>query len=277
MGECGFQWDRMRGQDLEDGTGNPPALLECRQLELGYPSGQGWKPVVNRVDFEVRRGETVALVGESGSGKSTIAKALVKLIPVKGGEIVYAGQPVGGLDARAFQPYRKRIQMIFQDPWKALNPRLRVAELLEEPLRLHFPGLGTSARRKRVLELLESVQLPGSITGRTPAEFSGGQRQRILIARALAVEPEFLICDEPVSALDVTIQARLLELLNALKASHGLTLLFISHDLAVVQQIASRVLVLQAGTRVEWQESTTLFKNPAHPYTRMLIESCPSW
>ncbi|NDV61333.1 ABC transporter ATP-binding protein [Puniceicoccales bacterium CK1056] len=258
--------------EVKDGEVRP--LLECQEIQLGYSTPSGWKPVVNRVDFEVRKGETVALVGESGSGKSTIAKALVKLIPLRGGSIRFDGKEVGNLSPVEFQPYRKKIQMIFQDPLKALNPRLKVSQLIEEPLRLHFPKLD---RAKRVDELLQAVQLPVSSKDRFPSEFSGGQRQRILIARALAVEPELLVCDEPVSALDVTIQARLLELLESLKSSHGLTLLFISHDLAVVQQIADRVLVLQNGRRVEWKETGQLFKNPEHPYTRMLIDACPTW
>ena len=261
----------------EGSDGGSRSLLECQEIQLGYPLASGWKPVVKGVSFDVRKGETVALVGESGSGKSTIAKALVKLIPLKGGRITYAGEDIGSVSASEFRPFRKRIQLIFQDPWKALNPRLSVEGLLEEPLRLHFPELGAADRRQRIGELLESVQLPQSSTTRFPSEFSGGQRQRILIARALAVEPEFLICDEPVSALDVTIQARLLKLLNELKEAHNLTLLFISHDLAVVQQMANRVLVLREGHGVEWQHADELFRNPQHPYTRMLIEACPAW
>jgi ABC-type glutathione transport system ATPase component len=262
---------------LEEKDGAVTPLLECKAIDLGYSTSSGWKHVVKQVDFDVRKGETVALVGESGSGKSTIAKALVKLIPLKGGSILYNGEEIGPLTGAAFQPFRKRIQMIFQDPLKALNPRLKVSQLIEEPLRLHFPELNGTARLQRVRELLEAVQLPVSSMDRLPSEFSGGQRQRILIARALAVEPELLVCDEPVSALDVTIQAKLLELLENLKSSHGLTLLFISHDLAVVSQIASRVLVLQKGQRVEWKPTRELFKNPEHPYTRMLIEACPTW
>lgn len=261
----------------EEKDGGSRPLLECKNIQLGYSTRSAWKPVVNGVDFDILKGETVALVGESGSGKSTIAKALVKLIPLKGGTIRFGGNETGHLTPAAFQPYRKKIQMIFQDPLKALNPRLKVSQLIEEPLRLHFPELGPAARRKRAEALLDSVELPASGMDRTPSEFSGGQRQRILIARALAVEPELLVCDEPVSALDVTIQAKLLELLESLKVSHSLTLLFISHDLAVVQQIASRVLVLQNGRRVEWKETRELFKNPEHPYTRMLIDACPAW
>jgi ABC-type glutathione transport system ATPase component len=252
-------------------------LLSCRDLHLGYRTAAGWRPVVHGVDFEIDEGTTVALVGESGSGKSTIAKALVKLIPVREGSICYRGEEIGRLDARAFAPLRKRIQMIFQDPWRALNPRVTIGDLLAEPLRIHFPKLSRAERRTRILELLDSVHLSRESLSRYPAEFSGGQRQRILVARALAVEPELLICDEPVSALDVSIQAKLLDLLAELKAARGLTLLFISHDLAVVQQIADHVLVLQKGRGVEWQPAGDLFRNPRHEYTRLLIEACPKW
>jgi ABC-type oligopeptide transport system ATPase subunit len=252
-------------------------LLACRDLHLGYHTAGGWRPVVHGVDFEIPEGKTVALVGESGSGKSTIAKALVKLIPVRQGSIRYHGEEIGSLEAKAFAPYRKRIQMIFQDPWRALNPRLSVGDLLAEPLRIHFPKLSRADRLSRIHDLLDSVHLPRESIDRYPAEFSGGQRQRILVARALAVEPRLLICDEPVSALDVSIQAKLLELLAELKAARGLTLLFISHDLAVVQQIADFVLVLQKGRKVEWQAADGLFQNPQHAYTRLLIEACPQW
>jgi ABC-type oligopeptide transport system ATPase subunit len=229
------------------------------------------------VTFDIARGQTVALVGESGSGKSTIAKALVKLIPTKKGSVRLDGSEVAHLDAAAFQPFRKRIQLVFQDPWQALNPRLNARQLLAEPLLLHFPQQGKDDLEARIKSLLKDVHLPLSALDRYPSEMSGGQRQRLLLARALAVEPELLICDEPVSALDVSIQAQLLELLQELKESHGLTLLFISHDLAVVQQIADRVMVLQTGRAVEWQATDDLFRNPQHPYTRMLLDACPRW
>lgn len=219
----------------------------------------------------------MALVGESGSGKSTVAKALVKLVPVRAGSIRLDGDEVGPLSPRAFAPYRKRIQLIFQDPWQALNPRLTVEELLAEPLRLHFPEWKGLERKQKIQDLLEQVQLPQTDLKKFPGEFSGGQRQRILMARALAVEPDILICDEPVSALDVSIQARLLALLAELKVVRGLTLLFISHDLAVVQQIADEVIVMQSGHLVEAQPADALFRDPHHPYTRSLLAACPHW
>ncbi|MEX0332090.1 MAG: ABC transporter ATP-binding protein [Puniceicoccaceae bacterium] len=259
------------------GDSGNPVILACRDICLGYPTQKGWKAVVHDVSFEVIAGQTVALVGESGSGKSTIAKALVKLIPVKSGSVFLEGEEVAPLDPAAFRPYRKTVQLVFQDPWQALNPRLNAGQLLAEPLLLHFPGLTKKDIRAKTEQLLKDVQLPTSIRSRYPSELSGGQRQRLLLARALAVEPDFLICDEPVSALDVSIQAQLLKLLQELKERRGLTLLFISHDLAVVQQVADRVMVLQEGRSVEWESVEELFANPTHPYTRMLIEACPKW
>ncbi len=252
-------------------------LLSCQDLVLGYPTPSGWKEVVHRVSFSIRKGETVALVGESGSGKSTIAKALVKLIPVRGGSVRFGGEEVAALGTSAFRPFRKKIQLVFQDPWHALNPRLTAGQLLAEPLLLHAGGLRGPALSSSIDNLLESVRLSPDLRRRYPSQLSGGQRQRLLLARALAVEPELLVCDEPVSALDVSIQAQLLELLGELKRSRALTLLFISHDLAVVQQVADQVLVLQDGKAVEWKSSRELFRNPEHPYTRTLLEACPVW
>ena len=266
----------MRESSSTINQGNQP-LLVCKDLSLGYPVKHGWKPVVKDVSFEICKGQIAALVGESGSGKSTIAKALVKLIPVKGGTVELFGQDVTNLDNLAFKPFRKRMQLVFQDPWQALNPRLSARQLLMEPLELHFPGFGRLDKNKRILQLLDSVHLPHSMQNRYPGELSGGQRQRLLLARAMAVEPEFLICDEPVSALDVSIQAQLLQLLRELKTGRNLTILFISHDLAVVQQMADQILVMQDGKAVEWRSSAELFRNPQHEYTRMLIEACPKW
>jgi len=267
----------MVNRSLPQPSGNSNLLLSCQNLHLGYGGIANWKSVVKDLTFDVANGETLALVGESGSGKSTVAKSLVKLIPVKEGSIQLDGDEVAHLNSDDFAPYRKRIQLIFQDPWRALNPRVKVRELLEEPLDLHFPELDRPARREKVKSLLDSVHLEAASLDRYPSEFSGGQRQRILIARSLAVEPKLLVCDEPVSALDVSIQAQLLDLLAELKSSRDLTLLFISHDLAVVQQIADRVLVLKKGEAVEFKDSSELFRNPEHPYTKSLIEACPKW
>lgn len=244
---------------------------------LGYPARTGWKPVVHGVSFFINRGETFALVGESGSGKSTIARALIKLLPVRSGSIRYAGEEIAAMGRSAFRPWRRKMQLVFQDPWQALNPRATVRQILEEPLRIHFPEMRASERAAKVASLLDQVQLPDSSIDRYPAAFSGGQRQRILIARALAVEPEFLICDEPVSALDVSIQAEILALLDALKERRRLTVLFISHDMAVVHQIADRVGVLEAGRLVETSPRDAIFASPQHPYTVALLDACPRW
>ena len=249
--------------------------LECSDLCLGYPSAEGWQPVVHAFNMQLESGKTLALVGESGSGKSTIAKALVKLIPIRSGSMRLWGTEVGQLGARAFLPWRGRIQLVFQDPWRALNPRLTVARLLGEPLSLHHPEEDPATRRSRIGGLLDSVHLSHELLSRYPAELSGGQRQRLLLARALAVDPEILVCDEPVSALDVSIQSQLLDLLRELKAERNLSLLFISHDLAVVQQVADHVIVLQKGHAVESKPGRDLFAHPEHPYTRELIAACP--
>lgn len=258
-------------------TGSRPSarpLLHCRDLSLAYHSGP---PVVHRVSFALNAGKTTALVGESGSGKSTIARAIVGLLRPCTGSILFDGTDLATLPARLLPAVRKRVQLVFQDPWNALNPRLTIRQLLTEPLSVHFPQLRRAERLSRMTALLEQVHLPADCLDRFPAEFSGGQRQRILIARALAVEPEVLICDEPVSALDVSIQARLLDLLRELRQSSGLTLLFISHDLAVVQQMADDVLVLRRGELVEHASADRLFQQPAHAYTRELIDACPRW
>ncbi|MGA1204453.1 MAG: ATP-binding cassette domain-containing protein [Opitutales bacterium] len=253
-------------------------LLQCEDLSTGYPLPRGgWNPVVRNLSLEIKAGTTLALVGESGSGKSTLAKALVKLIPVREGIVRIDGVDVTHMDGKAFLPFRKRIQLVFQDPWQALNPRLEARQLLAEPLLIHSPELDRTARDAKVGELLESVHLPSAIARRLPSELSGGQRQRLLLARALAVRPKLLVCDEPVSALDVSVQAKLLELLAELKEAHGLTLLFISHDLAVVQQMADQVVVMKEGQAVESQPAEDLFRNPQHAYTRMLLEASPKW
>lgn len=253
---------------------SPSPLLQIRNLSLAYPNA---RPVVHDLSFDLYPGQTTALVGESGSGKSTLAKALVGLLRPLTGRILLQGSDIATLSPRQFLPVRKRIQMVFQDPWHALNPRLSMEQLLREPLSVHWPDLSRAQQRQRILQLLDKVHLPREAIHRFPSELSGGQRQRILLARALAVQPEILICDEPVSALDVSIQARLLDLLRELRAQSNLTLLFISHDLAVVQDMAREVLVLRKGRLVEQAPSAQLFAAPQHPYTRELIDACPTW
>lgn len=228
---------------------------------------------VEHVSFDIRKGETFALVGESGCGKSTIAKALVGLAPHTG-RIEIAGQAMEDLDPSTLKAMRRKVQMVFQDPMAALNPRMRVGDLIAEPLLIH--GIGdTVSQRSRAADLMARVGLEASHLDRYPHEFSGGQRQRICIARALALQPDLIIADESVSALDVSIQARVLDLLRALQAEFGMSYLFISHDMAVVENISDRVAVMYLGQIVEMGSRAQIFGNPQHPYTRRLIDAVP--
>ncbi len=258
------------------------SLLEVKNLKVYFPvySGllrrvRGHIRAVDDVSFSVLAGTTVGLVGESGSGKTTIGRALVKLIKPTSGSIRYRGVDTANLSKRAFFPYRKKIQMIFQDPFHSLNPRMSVGQILGEPLGIHFPHLSPSSRVERSAVLLEQVGLKPEYLRRYPHEFSGGQRQRIGIARALAVEPEFIICDEPVSALDVSVQAAIINLLQDLQEQLGLTYLFIAHDLAVVEHMSDHVLVMTQGRIVEQASAEDIYSSPQHPYTQKLLEAVP--
>jgi peptide/nickel transport system ATP-binding protein len=238
--------------------------------------GRPERPVraVDDVSFEIAKGEVLGLVGESGSGKSTIGRSVVKLIDPSKGEIRFAGTDLAPLSPRAMRPYRRRLQIIFQDPYASLNPRQRVGATLDEALATHglHPG---PARAKRVAELLSLVGLAPQHAQRYPHEFSGGQRQRIGIARALAVEPEFIVADEPVSALDVSIQAQVINLLSDLRERFHLTMLFISHDLDVVEYLCDRIVVLYLGKVMEVAPARALYRTPQHPYTQALLEASP--
>jgi peptide/nickel transport system ATP-binding protein len=251
-------------------------VLAVRDLEVVYPlAGRQAMRAVDRVGFEIAHGETLALVGESGCGKSSVAKAVMQLAPVAGGAIALEGQPLARLDARALQRLRRRFQMIFQDPISSLNPQRTVREILEFPLRVN--GLfDPAASARRIRETLEIVGLDSeSVLGRYPHEFSGGQCQRISIARALILEPVLLVCDEPVSALDVSVRAQVLNLLNALRGRLGLSMLFISHDLAVVRNVADRVAVMFLGAICEIGPAREVLERPAHPYTAALLSAVP--
>ncbi|NTF53134.1 dipeptide ABC transporter ATP-binding protein [Rhizobium rhizogenes] len=246
------------------------ALLEVEDLTVRYDPTSKTPPAVDRVTFELLRGETLGLVGESGSGKSSLSKALSRLIPVAGGQILFEGQDIthaGGADLRAF---RGRVQMIFQDPYSSLNPRRTVGDILDSVLHAH-KYRNSADRQSRISEALDQVRLPRSAVERFPHEFSGGQRQRIAIARALIVRPSLVICDEPVSALDVSVQAQILNLLADLKEEAGLSYLFISHDLAVVKYISDRIMVMKDGHIIERGNHQNLWSNPSHEYTRKLI------
>ena len=259
-------------------------LLKASGLRVSYGIGGGIfsraKKTFNAVDgvsFEINREEIVGLVGESGSGKTTTGRAIIRLAPLSEGEIFYGGEKISGLSDADFMPYRKKIQMIFQDPFNSLNPRMSVLQIISEPLGIHFKKMGRAERRERVAQLLETVGLPPDCMARYPHEFSGGQRQRIGIARALAVEPEFVICDEPVSALDVSVQAQIVNLLEDLRAKLGIAMLFIAHDIAVVEYLCDRIMVMTRGKIVETGDAEDVCLRPKHPYTKELIASVPKF
>ena len=263
-------------------TTSPP-LLQVEGLKVHYPVKRNllgkateWVRAVDGVSFTVERGKTVGLVGESGSGKTTVGRAILKLAPVTAGTITYDGAAISAMTGGQFFPYRKRIQMVFQDPYNSLNPRMSIAQILAEPLDIHFPQMDRTQKRDRSAALLERVNLPADALDRYPHEFSGGQRQRIGIARALAVEPESLVCDEPVSALDVSVQAQIVNLLQDLQRDLGLTYLFVAHDLAVVEHISDEILVMTNGQIVERGEASALVANPQHEYTQKLLEAVPA-
>ena len=258
-------------------------LVEIRNLSVHFPvkSGllqrqTGVVKAIDDVSLRIDKGSTLGLVGESGSGKTTLGRILVRLIDPTSGSAFYDGQEITILNGSSLRPYRKKIQMVFQDPYNSLNPRLRIGTILAEPLEIHFPQMSASDRTARVAELLKLVGLNPDHARRFPHEFSGGQRQRIGIARALAVEPEFIICDEPVSALDVSVQAQIVNLLMDLQEQLALTYLFIAHDLAVIEHVSDQIAVLEHGKLVEEGSAETITRHPSHPYTQRLLASVPA-
>jgi oligopeptide transport system ATP-binding protein len=266
---------------VENNSAQP--LLRVENLKVYFPilggilrRKVGEVKAVDDVSFTVNRGQTVGLVGESGSGKTTIGRAIIRLNEPTGGKIFYEDREISKLSAGAFRPYRKKIQIIFQDPYNSLNPRLSIFEIIGEALEIHFPQMSRAERRERVAGLVEKVGLKREHLDRYPHEFSGGQRQRIGIARALAVNPEFIVCDEPVSALDVSVQAQIVNLLQDLQEELGLTYLFIAHDLAVVEHISDFVLVMNQGKIVEAATAEAIYENPQHEYTRKLLSAVPT-
>jgi len=258
-----------------------PSLLEVRGLVKHFPIAKNSlfsreMAVVHAVDnvsFDIRKGETLGLVGESGCGKSTTSRLVVRLLDPTAGSIHYDGEDIASLSASNLRTRRKDFQIIFQDPYSSLNPRMRVNELLSEPMAI--AGFRSAQRDSRVYELLDMVGLARRHASRFPHEFSGGQRQRIGIARALALRPKFVVCDEPVSALDVSVQAQIVNLLKDLQAEMGLTYLFVAHDLSVVRHISDRVAVMYLGKIVEMAAKSSLFSDPLHPYTKALISAVP--
>jgi peptide/nickel transport system ATP-binding protein len=258
------------------------ALVEVDDLRIWFPIRSGIVldrhvgdvKAVDGVTLTIERGETLGLVGESGCGKSTVGRALLRLYEPTGGRIVFDGQDITHLGESALRPLRKRMQMVFQDPYASLNPRHSIGRIVGEPLRVHGLGRG-STLGARVRELLQIVGLPADAASRYPHEFSGGQRQRIGLARALALNPDFIVCDEPVSALDVSIQAQIVNLLETLQREFDLTYLFIAHDLAVVRHISDRIAVMYLGQIMELSPSDDLYENPLHPYTISLLSAIP--
>ena len=259
-------------------------LLEVKNLRTWFPVTGGVLrrhiddvKAVDDVSFTIEPGTTVGLVGESGSGKSTIGKTILKLVPATGGQILFDGRDILPMSESEFRPLRSEVQMIFQDPFGSLNPRHTIFQIVGEALEIHFPAMNRSDRRERVNELMKQVGLKPEMMERYPHEFSGGQRQRIGIARALAVKPKFIVCDEPVSALDVSVQAQIVNLLQDLQAELGLTYLFIAHDLAVVEHISDHVLVMYRGKIVESASAEAIYEAPQHEYTRKLLAAVPKF
>jgi len=258
-----------------------PDLLEVRDLYKYFPINAGILSrhvgdvkAVDGIDFSIRRGETLGLVGESGSGKTTAGRVVLRLLPATKGQVFFDGRDVLELGREEVRKLRKEMQIIFQDPYASLNPRMTVRDIIGEPLQIHNIARGKAAD-DRVRELLRLVGLQPDHANRYPHEFSGGQRQRIGIARALAVSPKFIVADEPVSALDVSIQAQVINLLQDLQAQFGLTFLFIAHDLSVVRHISTRVAVMYVGKIVEIADRDDLYENPLHPYTQALLSAIP--
>jgi oligopeptide transport system ATP-binding protein len=257
-------------------------LLEVRNLKVHFPvkdsvfqRARQFVRAVDDVSFMLNPGETVGLVGESGCGKTTLGRAVIRLIEPTSGQVLFRGEDITRLNGSALRAHRHRFQMIFQDPFSSLDPRLSVENAIGEALDIHRRTSGFTARRQRVEELLEQVGLDAAHGVRYPHEFSGGQRQRIGIARALAVEPELMVCDEPVSALDVSVQAQIINLLQDLQRDRGIAYLFVAHDLAVVKHISQRILVMYLGRIVESGEAQGICLSPKHPYTQALISAVP--
>lgn len=263
--------------------GADETLVNVTDLTMHFPIYKGLfrrqagvVKAVDGVSFEIKRGETLGLVGESGCGKSTTGRAILRLYELTAGSVEIGGTDIATLSGRDLRDLRPEMQMIFQDPQACLNPRMTVGSIIAEPLDEHRKGMSRKEKQAKVRSLLDQVGMNPDFANRYPHEFSGGQRQRIGIARALALDPEFIVCDEPIAALDVSIQAQVVNLLEELQATHGLTYLFISHDLSMVRHIATRVAVMYLGKVVELAPRDVLYDEPLHPYTRALLSAVPT-
>ena len=259
-----------------ENPGQIEIMLEARNISKEFPiNRKSSVHALSDIDLSLYRGETLALVGESGCGKSTLARILLHLLPASRGKVFYRGREITHMSKKEFMPFRRKMQMVFQDPYASLDPRMTVRKLIAEPLETYHEYPGKEETTKRILELMECVGIPGEFLERYPHQFSGGQRQRIGIARAIALNPEILVCDEPVSALDVSVQSQILNLLKHLKEDLSLTTLFIGHDLSVIHFIADRVAVMFLGRICEIAPKDELYAHPLHPYTVFLLDAIP--
>ena len=250
-------------------------LLDVKGLKKYFPTKRGLLHAVDDVTFTIDRGKTLGVVGESGCGKSTTGRAILRLLEPTGGQVLFEGEDVAALDKTALRHKRKEMQIIFQDPFSSLNPRKTISQTIAEPLKLHHIIDDNQERMQKVLEIMETVGLAERFVNTYPHELDGGRRQRIGIARALALDPKFIVCDEPVSALDVSIQAQILNLMNEIQEQRGLTYMFITHDLSVVNHFSDDIAVMYLGRLIEKAPSETLFANPVHPYTQALLSAIP--
>jgi oligopeptide transport system ATP-binding protein len=268
--------------NIENGVKHDKPLLSVRGLKVYFPiagSGLFSKTIplkaVDGVDFDLYPGETLGVVGESGCGKSTLGRGILQLLKPTEGTVLWLGEHIEGLPAGKMIGFRRQLQIIFQDPLASLNPRMTIGDIIAEPLTVHYPQISAEERKRNVREMMERVGLLPLMINRYPHEFSGGQCQRIGVARAMILRPKLIICDEPVSALDVSIQAQIINLIKDLQDSFGLSLVFISHDLSIVRHISHRIMVLYLGNTMEIADRDTLYSRPRHPYTRALISAVP--
>lgn len=250
-------------------------LIQTKNLKKYFKTGSGMLHAVDDVNLSIRKGQTLGVVGESGCGKSTLGRTILRLLPATSGEVLYNGKDLLKLKNREMKDMRSDLQIIFQDPYASLNPRMSVSQIIEEPLKVNKVYASKEERNKRILELMDTVGIARRLANSYPHELDGGRRQRIGVARALALNPQFIVCDEPVSALDVSIQAQILNLMMDLQDSMGLTYMFITHDLSVVRHISTHIAVMYLGQVVEYAPSHKLFEEPKHPYTKALLSAIP--